>query len=108
MLQWGGIPKVDIRGFSTRELQIDLKPGALHQFGVSVSDVARAVQAGSLDLPAGSLETSTETLLIRVAEERRNVDDLAELIVRSSEQWRAGPAGRYRRDHPSGSPWMMT
>jgi len=85
MLQWGGIPKVDIRGFSTRELQIGLKPGALHQFGVSVSDIARAVQAGSLDLPAGSLETSTETLLIRIAEERRNVDDLAELIVRSSE-----------------------
>lgn len=84
MLQWGGIPKVDIRGFSTRELQIGLKPGALHQFGVSVSDIARAVQAGSLDLPAGSLETSTETLLIRIAEERRDVADLAALIVRSS------------------------
>ena len=26
MLLWGGIPKVDIRGFSTRELQIGLKP----------------------------------------------------------------------------------
>ncbi len=84
MLQWGGIPKVDIRGFSTRELQIGLKPEALHQFGVSVSDIARAVQAGSLDLPAGSIETSTETLLIRIAEERRDVADLAALIVRSS------------------------
>lgn len=84
MLQWGGIPKVDIRGFSTRELQIGLKPEALHQFGVSVSDIARVVQAGSLDLPAGSVETSTETLLIRIAEERRDVADLAALIVRSS------------------------
>ena len=84
MLQWGGIPKVDIRGFSTRELQIGLKPEALHQFGVSVSDIARAVQAGSLDLPAGSVETSAETLLIRIAEERRDVGDLAALIVRSS------------------------
>lgn len=86
MLRWGGIPKVDIRGFSTRELQVNLRPAALQQFGVSVADIARAIQAGSLDLPAGSIETTTETLLIRVAEERRDTDALAALIVRSSAQ----------------------
>ena len=85
MLAWGGIPKVDIRGFSTRELHIGLRPDALLQFGVSVSDVAQQVQLGSVDLPAGDIATSTETLLIRVAEERRTVDDLAALVVRSSD-----------------------
>lgn len=84
MLRWGGIPKVDIRGFSTRELHIGVRPEALHQFGLSVSDIARLVETGSLDLPAGSIETETETLLIRVAEERRAVADLAALVVRSS------------------------
>lgn len=86
MLRWGGIPRVDIRGFSTRELQIDLRPGDLQKFNVSVADVARTVQAGSLDLPTGSIEATTETLLLRVAEERRNADALAALVVRSSEQ----------------------
>lgn len=86
MLRWGGIPKIDIRGFSTRELQIDLRPGELQKFGISVSDVARTVQAASLDLPAGSIEAATETLLIRVAEERRRPETLAALIVRSSAQ----------------------
>ncbi|NND43223.1 MAG: efflux RND transporter permease subunit, partial [Silicimonas sp.] len=84
MLAWGGIPKVDIRGFSTRELHIGLRLEALQQFGVSVDDVARLVQSGSVDLPAGDIATSTETLLIRIAEERRTVDDLASLVVRSS------------------------
>jgi len=84
MLRWGGIPRVEIRGFSTRELQINLRPDALQQFGISVADVARSVQAGSLDLPTGSIETSTETLLIRVTEERRSSATLAALIVRSS------------------------
>ena len=84
MLRWGGIPKVDIRGFSTREFQIDLRPADLQKFGVSVADVARAVQAGSLDLPAGNIETATETLLVRIAEERRDTRGLAALIVRSS------------------------
>lgn len=84
MLRWGGIPKVDIRGFSTREIQINLRPDDLQKFGVSVADVARTVQASSLDVPTGSIETATETLLIRVVEERRDTASLAALIVRSS------------------------
>lgn len=84
MLRWGGIPKVDIRGFSTREFQIDLRPDDLQKFGVSVTDIARAIQASSLDQPVGSIDTETETLLIRVAEERRDAEALAALIVRST------------------------
>lgn len=86
MLRWGGIPRVDIRGFSTRELQINLRPADLQKFGISVADIARTVQVSSLDLPAGSIEAATETLLVRVAEERRSIDTLADLIVRSSAQ----------------------
>jgi multidrug efflux pump subunit AcrB len=84
MLRWGGIPKVDIRGFSTLEFQIDLKPAALLQFGISVSDVAKVIGAGSIDLPAGALDTYSESLLIRVAEERRSPAALADLVVRST------------------------
>ena len=84
MLRWGGIPIVTIKGFATRELNIGLDPDALQRFGISVSDVAKAVQAGSIDLPAGSIETSAETLLIRVAEERRSIASLGDLVVRSS------------------------
>ncbi len=84
MLRWGGIPIVTIKGFSARELHIGLDPQALQRFGISVSDVAKAVQAGSLDLPAGNIETNDETLLIRVAEERRSVASLGDLVVRSS------------------------
>ncbi|MBW6494671.1 MAG: efflux RND transporter permease subunit [Burkholderiaceae bacterium] len=86
MIRWGGIPKVDIRGFSTREIQINLRPDDLQKFGVSVGDVARTIQTGSLDLPTGSIEAATETLLIRVAEERRSPETLAAMFVRSSAQ----------------------
>lgn len=85
MLQWGGIPKVDITGFSTRELRIDLNPAALREYGVSVAEVARAVQSASLDLPAGSLTTGTETLLVRVDEERKSPDALGALVIRSTD-----------------------
>jgi len=91
MLRWGGIPKVDIRGFSTREIRVGLHPDALRQFGLSVADVAHILQAGNVDSPAGTIETHAETLLIRVAEQRQTPATLAALIVRSS---RAG--GRVR------------
>ena len=84
MLRWGGIPIVTIKGFSARELHIGLNPDSLQSFGISVSDVAKAVQASSLDLPAGNIETGAETLLIRVAEERRSITSLGNLVVRSS------------------------
>ncbi|GKY89118.1 efflux RND transporter permease subunit [Sinisalibacter aestuarii] len=84
MLRWGGIPMVEIRGFPTLELRIELRPAALRQYGISVSDVARAVAAESLDMPAGSIDTEAGSFLIRVAEERRDPAALADIVVRAS------------------------
>lgn len=79
-----GLPKVDIRGFGTLEMRIELRPVALRQYGISVSDVAAAVAGQSLDMPSGNLDGSARSLLIRVAEERRDPDALADIIVRAS------------------------
>ena len=84
MLRRGGVPIVEIRGFSTRELRVGLRREALRSFGLSVEDVARAIAAGSLDLPAGSIEMRDESFLIRVAEERQRVETLSDLVIRSA------------------------
>ncbi|OIP86147.1 MAG: hypothetical protein AUK37_03405 [Rhodobacterales bacterium CG2_30_65_12] len=104
MLRWGGIPKVDIRGFPTLELRIELRPGALRQYGLSVSDIARAVGAASVDMPAGSIDTEAHSLLIRVAEERRDPAALADLVVRASAgggQVRLGEIARVSESYAS-------
>ncbi len=85
MLRWGGIPIVGIRGFPASELRIDVAPAALRRFGLSISDVARAVGAESLDMPAGSRDGRDQSLLIRIAEERRSPEALADIVVRASE-----------------------
>ncbi len=81
MLRSGDIPRVEIRGFATSELRIALQLEALRRHGLSVSDVARIIGASSVDLPAGSIETRDETLLIRIAEERRSAEELADLVL---------------------------
>ncbi len=84
MLQ-AGLPRVEIRGFPTLELRIELNPVALRHYGVSVADVAKAVAAESLDMPVGNLDSAARSLLIRVAEERRTPSELAEVVVRASQ-----------------------
>ncbi len=84
MLRWDGITIVAIKGFSTRELRVELDMLALRKFNMSVSDIARAIEVTSIDIPVGSVETNDETLLVRVAEERQSADELAKLVIRSA------------------------
>lgn len=84
MLGWGGIPIVDIRGFPASEIRIDIAPAALRRFEMSISDIVRAVGSESLDMPAGSIDGRDQSLLIRISEERRSPDRLADVVVRSS------------------------
>jgi len=84
MQLWGGIPKIEILGFSDHEIRIELSRPNLRSLGVSADDVARAVQRESIDLPSGSLETSEREFLVRYAGERRSVDEFRDLVVVSS------------------------
>jgi HAE1 family hydrophobic/amphiphilic exporter-1 len=84
MLRWGGIPKVDVKGFSDHQIRIELADATLRQYGLSVADIAATIQRQSVDLPAGSVETSARELLIRFADERRKVSEFRDLVVVSS------------------------
>jgi hydrophobic/amphiphilic exporter-1 (mainly G- bacteria), HAE1 family len=76
-----GVSQVRIDGFTEQQLRIELDLNALRGLGLSAVEVADAVRRQSLDLPAGNLDTRTGTLLIRLDEERRGLDDLGSLIV---------------------------
>jgi multidrug efflux pump subunit AcrB len=84
MQLWGGIPKVEVVGFSDHEIRIELSRLDLRSFGVSSADIARAVQQQSVDLPSGSLDTSEREFLVRYAGERRKVDEFKDLVVVST------------------------
>ena len=81
MLRWGGIPKVEIKGFSDHQIRIELKDATLRQFGLSVAEIADAVKRQSVDLPAGSISASDRELLVRFADERKKVYEFLDLIV---------------------------
>lgn len=81
-MEWfGGIPKVEIAGFSDRQLRIEVPEAVLRQYGLSLSQLAQAVRRQNVDLPAGSIEARDGELLLRFSDERRTIADLNRLIV---------------------------
>ncbi len=85
MLRYGGIPKVEISGFSDHQIRIELSDTVIRQYGISISDVAKAVQRQSLDLPSGSIQTRDQDVLIRFADERKTPEDFRDVVVVAGE-----------------------
>ncbi len=80
------IAQIRIQGFSEQSLQIELPAVALQRYDMSLSDIRTAIERQSLDLPAGILQTQTGDIIVRFTGQRKTEDELAELVVVSSEK----------------------
>ncbi len=78
-----GVSKVNLKGFTDRQLRIELDAMALRGLGLSVSDIAELLRALNLDNPAGDIETPGGSMTLRVEDERASPAALAELKLRS-------------------------
>ena len=81
------VSQVEVSGFSDSQFRIVASREALLAYGLSVSDLARAVADQGLDLPAGSIETAEREILVRFGDQPRSVQQLEQLVVVG------GPAG---------------
>ncbi len=68
---------------SIREYQIyiDVPQDRLRSLGLSLNDVARAVSSGSLDSPAGSIDTDSEEVRIRTVGQNYDQQDFEDIIL---------------------------
>ncbi|MEM7619639.1 MAG: efflux RND transporter permease subunit [Pseudomonadota bacterium] len=86
MLQWGGIPKIEIEGFSDHQIRIVLKDAVLRQLELSISDIANTISKQSLDLPAGNIQSDDSEILIRFTNERKQTEEFQDLVIIGSEK----------------------
>lgn len=75
------ISQVEIQGFSQRQLRVLVSQSKLMQYGLSISDVAGAIERQSVNLPAGNLETREQDLLLRFDDQRESVASLQALRI---------------------------
>ncbi len=75
------VPIVDVSGFSTHEFNVKVQAETLRRYRLSVQDIADRIRQQAVDLPAGILEADERNYQIRVENERRSIEELADLVV---------------------------
>lgn len=81
LLALGDITYVSIAGLRPFEISIEVSEQALQAHGLSLEQVLRAVQAGSLDLPGGSVKTEGGEILVRTKGQRYTGEEFGRIVV---------------------------
>jgi multidrug efflux pump subunit AcrB len=81
LLALSEVPMVDVSGFSTHEFSVLIKAETLRRYRLSIQDIAELIRNQAVDLPAGVLKGGQRWYQIRVENERRSVEELADLVV---------------------------
>ncbi|MBC2774827.1 efflux RND transporter permease subunit [Rhizobium sp. AQ_MP] len=76
-----GVADVQIYGDQEKVFRIDVNQAALASRGLSVADLATGLQNASLDVPAGSLESQTQDIVVRATANLTTVEDFENVLI---------------------------
>ncbi len=77
-----GVADVELYGDQEKVFRIDLDQGALASRGLTVTDVSNALGTAALDVPAGSLKSSTQDIVVRATASLTTPAEFENLIVK--------------------------
>ncbi len=75
------LSRLQIWGLIPRELRIEIDPALLRHYGLTVSDVTRAIEGNSLAFQAGRLRTDGGTIYLRADDRAKYVPEYAALPI---------------------------
>ena len=76
-----GVAAVTVSGGLEDEVQIDVDPARLSQFGLSIDRVAQVLAAENVNLSAGRLEEGTQQYLVRTLNQFRSVAEFESVLL---------------------------
>ena len=79
-----GVSEVQLDHYRKREFQILLSAKKMEKHHVSLTDVTRAVQKQTVDVPAGYLESKSKRHLVRLIGKAKEAKELESIIIRSN------------------------
>jgi len=88
-----GVAAVKVSGGLEDEVQIHVDPARLSQFGLSIDNVARTLEAENVNLSGGRLEEGTQQYLVRTLNQFGSVEEFESVILSAN-----GAAPIYLRD----------
>ncbi|MGQ9524773.1 MAG: efflux RND transporter permease subunit [Armatimonadota bacterium] len=76
-----GVSAVYVSGGDTREISVAVDKERLQAYGLSIGQVAQAIAAENLNVPAGTIKEQTREYSIRMVGEFKTVDQLREMRI---------------------------
>jgi HAE1 family hydrophobic/amphiphilic exporter-1 len=76
-----GISSVRVDGGIEREIQVMVNPQKLGQYGISVEQIAKAIEFSNVNFPGGNVVLDDQNLNIRTVGEFREVDEIRNTMV---------------------------
>ncbi|MFB5946026.1 efflux RND transporter permease subunit [Albibacterium profundi] len=76
-----GVAQVNLIGGQEREIQVNLDAGKLEAYGISPLQVQQMILSSNLDFPTGSIKTTEQDILVRLAGKFKSVEELRNLVV---------------------------
>ncbi len=83
LLAMNEITQVSVSNTQPYEISIEVSEDALRRFGLTFDEIARAVKSSSLDLPGGSVKTSSGEILLRTKGQAYVGSQFEQIILRS-------------------------
>jgi HAE1 family hydrophobic/amphiphilic exporter-1 len=79
--QISGVGNIDLIGDREREIKVLVDPARMTGFGLTVDDVATAIRAQSLELPAGYIKSGSTELTLKTRGEVKSPAEIADIII---------------------------
>ena len=79
------ISQVSLRGNRTREISIEADPNVLRSYRLSLQDLSDAIRKSSIDLPAGSIDSSAGRLNLRTKSQAYSREDFENIVISAAE-----------------------
>jgi HAE1 family hydrophobic/amphiphilic exporter-1 len=80
-----GVAQVSLIGGQEREIQVNVDPKKMQAFNLSILQLRQLITNANLDFPTGKVKTANEQILIRLAGKYKNVDQLRNLVLKTTE-----------------------
>jgi HAE1 family hydrophobic/amphiphilic exporter-1 len=80
-----GVSRVNVFGGGEREIQVTIDPQLQARYGLTVSDVTRALRAANASMSAGDVEEGKRRYVVRTEGELNSLDEVRHVVLRAAE-----------------------
>jgi len=84
LLRSGQISQINNWGLPSRFIYVEVSPSSLQKYGLTISDISRAIGSTNLNISSGSIVTEKERILIRTYSKQYEADGIGNIPVYSS------------------------